>query len=170
MTKRLPVLLLIAFIANSAFAQNAMLTVGQTAPEIALSKIDGRPFSLDSLKTSLVLIDFWATWCAPCVEEQPALKALYKKFAPAVRDGKFEIIGVSLDKDKSSWQKMVTRLKVNWTQISDLRFWKSPVAKDYGIEELPFNVLIDEQKKILAINLHGKELEDFIQSRLFPLR
>ncbi|AHF14346.1 TlpA family protein disulfide reductase [Niabella soli] len=166
MGKLLYILLISALVANSVCAQDTLLKVGQTAPEIRLPDSRGDTVSLASLKTGLVLIDFWASWCAPCVEEQPQLKALYKKFDAAVKEGKFEIVGVSLDKEKKNWQQLVARLKINWIQISDLRFWKSPVAKDYGIEELPFNVLIDGQKKILAINIHGKELEDFIQHYL----
>ncbi|MBO9618450.1 MAG: TlpA family protein disulfide reductase [Niabella sp.] len=159
-------ILLISILATNTFAQNTVLKAGQTAPEIRLPDSKGDTVSLASLKSGLVLIDFWASWCAPCVEEQPQLKALYKKFAASVREGKFEIVGVSLDKEKSNWQQMVARLKISWTQLSDLKFWRSPVAKDYGIGELPFNVLVDGQKKILAINIHGKELEDFIQQYL----
>lgn len=113
-----------------------------------------------------MLIDFWATWCAPCVKEQPELKALYEKYANSVKNGKFEILGVSLDKSKENWQKTIERFKIDWLQVSDLKFWKSPVAKDYGIEGLPFNVLIDEQGKIIAINLHGKELEELVHKYL----
>ncbi|SDD25961.1 TlpA family protein disulfide reductase [Niabella drilacis] len=151
-------------------AQSTPLKTGSIAPEITLPRMDGSMFALSSLKGRLVLIDFWATWCAPCVKEQPQLKALYEKFAPEVKEGKFEIIGVSLDKDKSTWKKTVDRLKINWVQVSDLKFWRSPVAKDYGIEELPFNVLVDEQNKIIAINLHEKELENLIQRRLGATR
>ncbi len=148
------------------FAQNSTLKVGENAPEIALPKVDGTAFSLSSLKGRIVLIDFWATWCAPCVKEQPELKALYEKYANSVKNGKFEILGVSLDKSKENWQKTIERFKIDWLQVSDLKFWKSPVAKDYGIEGLPFNVLIDEQGKIIAINLHGKELEELVHKYL----
>lgn len=145
-----------------AAAQQAKMEIGQQAPEITLSKNDGPPFSLTSLKGKLVLIDFWATWCSPCMEEQPELKALYQK----VRGKEFEILGVSLDRNKESWQKAIDRFEISWPQVSDLKFWKSPVAKVYEIEELPFNVIIDAEGKIIAKNLHGKELEDFISQHL----
>ncbi|MGG5207664.1 TlpA family protein disulfide reductase [Chryseobacterium sp. MIQD13] len=143
-------------------AQQAKIEVGQQAPEINLSKTDDSPFILSSLKGKVVLIDFWATWCAPCVEEQPELKVLYDKFSDKVKNQEFEILGVSLDKNKESWQKAITRFEISWIQVSDLKFWKSPMAKSYEIEELPFNVIIDEKGKIIAKNLHGKDLGNFI--------
>ncbi|HLV46848.1 MAG TPA: TlpA disulfide reductase family protein [Flavobacterium sp.] len=153
-------------IANGVYAQNEVLKIGQTAPEISLPTLNGNTVTLSSLKGKLVLIDFWATWCAPCVKEQPELKAIYDKHSDKVKAGEFEILGVSLDKSKENWQKNIDRFKINWLQVSDLMFWRSPVAKDYAIEGLPFNVIIDEQGKIIAINLHGAELEDFINNHL----
>lgn len=143
-------------------AQQSKIEVGEQAPEINLSKPDDSSFSLSSLKGKVVLIDFWATWCAPCVGEQPELKTLYNTFSDQVKRQEFEILGVSLDKNKESWQKAIDRFGINWIQVSDLKFWKSPVAKAYNIEELPFNVIIDGEGKIMAKNLHGKELEEFI--------
>jgi len=142
------------------------LKIGQPAPEISLPTPNGNTVTLSSLRGKVVLIDFWATWCAPCVKEQPELKALYDQHIDHVKAGKFEILGVSLDKSKENWQKSIDRFKIDWLQVSDLMFWKSKVAKDYAIEGLPFNVLVNEQGNILAIDLHGKELEDFISDYL----
>lgn len=146
-------------------AQNK-IEIGKKAPEITMTKADGTSFSLSALKGKLVLIDFWATWCAPCVEEQPQLKAMYETYSEQVKNNQFEILGVSLDKNKESWQKAIDRFNINWIQISDLKFWKSPVAKLYEVDELPFNVIIDGEGTILAKNLHGKELEEFIKKSL----
>ncbi|MET3036602.1 TlpA disulfide reductase family protein [Chryseobacterium sp. NRRL B-14859] len=155
----------LVFISGFIFAQNST-EIGQKAPEINLSRADGSPFVLSSLKGKLVLIDFWATWCAPCVNEQPELKKLYDQFSEQVKNNTFEIVGVSLDRSKESWQKAIDRFAIDWIQISDLKFWKSPVAKAYGIEELPFNLIIDGNGTIIAKNLHDKELEEFLNKNL----
>lgn len=156
----------IIILTGSVYAQNTALKIGQVAPEISLPQPNGNTVTLSSLKGKLVLIDFWATWCAPCVKEQPELKAIYEKHNRKVKAGKFEILGVSLDKSKENWQKGIERFKIDWLQVSDLMFWKSPVAKDYAIEGLPFNVIVDENGKIAAINLHGTALDDFIDNYL----
>lgn len=158
-------LLFLVLFSGYVFAQNK-IEIGKKAPEITMSRPDGTSFSLSSLKGRLILIDFWATWCAPCVGEQPELKKLYETYSDQVKNNKFEILGVSLDKNKDSWQKAIDRFTINWTQVSDLKFWKSPVAKAYEIDELPFNVIIDGEGTIIARNLHEKELEEFLSKHL----
>jgi peroxiredoxin len=164
--KKLFFLLVISLFANSAFAQKTTLKVGQPAPEIALPQPDGDTLSLSSMRGEVVLIDFWATWCAPCVKEQSELKKIYQKYNQLVKKGRFQILGVSLDEKKSHWKKGIQRLDINWPQVSDLQFWNSRAAKDYGIEALPFNVIVNEEGKIVAINLHGKKLNHFLKKRL----
>jgi peroxiredoxin len=149
---------------SAIHAQSSGLKKGNIAPDISLPDLNGKEISLSSLKGKLVLIDFWGTWCAPCVEEQTDLAGLYQKFKNSqFSNGKgFEIFGVSLDIKKSNWENFVTTKKINWIQVSDLKFWKSPVAKTYNIQELPFNILIDGNGIILAKNLHGADLEKTI--------
>jgi len=158
-------ILFLVFLSVSVDAQKA-IEIGKRAPEITMTKADGTAFSLSTLKGKMVLIDFWATWCAPCVEEQPELKALYDTYSDKVKNNQFEILGISLDRNKESWQKAIDRFGINWIQISDLKFWKSPVAKLYEVDELPFNIIIDGQGTILAKNLHGKDLEEFLKKSL----
>ena len=164
--KKVFLFFLIILFTENLFAQNNEIKAGNPAPEIALPAPDGQIITLSSLKGKLVLIDFWASWCPPCVKEQPELKALYEKQSKNVKAGKFEILGLSIDKNKENWEKAIKRFKIPWPQVSDLKFWKSPVTSDYGIEDLPFNVIVDEQGIIVAINLHGKKLEDFIDHYL----
>ncbi|KQS30717.1 hypothetical protein ASG33_10015 [Dyadobacter sp. Leaf189] len=140
-------------------AQGTVVKVGNAAPEIALPGLKDDTVRLSSLRGKVVLIDFWASWCAPCVQEQPELKKLHTQFA---KQGKFEILGVSLDSKRPAWEKAIERLAISWPQVSDLKFWMSPVAGTYEIEALPFNVLVDRSGKIVAINLHGKALEEAI--------
>lgn len=160
-------LLLILFIGDDLNAQGNEIRIGSLAPEIILPTPKGDQFVLSSLRGNLVLIDFWATWCAPCVEEQPELKKLYSKYNNPDSDGKkLEILGVSLDNKKEAWEKTIKKFNIKWTQVSDLKFWTSPVAKTYDIQALPYNLLLDEKGYVIALNLHGKELESFIESYL----
>ena len=142
-------------------AQSIGLEQGNKSPEIKLPTVKGDTVALSSLKSKLVLIDFWGTWCAPCVAEQAELAKLYNKYKQSnFTNGEgFEIYGVSLDAKKSNWENFITTNKINWIQVSDLKFWRSPVAKTFNIQALPFNILIDGHGIILAKNLHGIDLE-----------
>jgi len=154
-------LLLFGSTISTLSAQKTGLEPGNKAPEIKLPTLKGDTVALSTLKGKLVLIDFWGTWCSQCVQEQSELAKLYRKYKlAAFTNGKgFEIYGVSLDVKKSNWENFINTNKIDWIQVSDLKFWRSPVAKTYNIQGLPFNVLIDGNGIILAKNLHGIDLE-----------
>jgi len=131
--------------------------VGQTAPEISLPDLNGKEIKLSSFRGKYVLVDFWASWCKPCREENPTVVKAYNKY----KDKNFTILGVSLDRpgQKDEWMKAVMKDNLAWTQVSDLMFWNSPVVQLYGIEGIPYNVLVDPDGKIIAESLRGPALE-----------
>lgn len=135
--------------------RTAAIKPGSQAPEIILPMPNDKEFSLSSLKGKVVLIDFWASWCGPCRKELPNVKRCYQKF----KSKGFEVLGVSLDKEKSAWLEAITKEGLTWPQVSDLKFWNCEAAQTYAVQSIPFTVLVDREGKIIATDLRGTELE-----------
>jgi len=159
--KKLFVAVLLFFSMIAVKAQVVGLEVGDIAPEIDLPDTKGNKVALSSLRGEMVLVDFWASWCGPCIKEQPELLKLYNTYPE-----KFQIYGVSLDTKKPLWTGAITKLKLPWTQVSDLKYWSSPAAADYMVQALPFNVLLDKNGIILAKNIHGNQLNELVKELL----
>ena len=131
-------------------------------PEIKETTPDGKTISLSSFRGKIVLIDFWASWCAPCRRENPYVVDLYNKY----KEKDFEIFGVSLDDNVEAWKKAIEKDGLTWPQVSDLKKWESRVVKDFHIEAIPYSVLIDREGKIIAKGLRKDELEVKIMEAL----
>jgi peroxiredoxin len=144
------------------------VAVGATAPDFTQATPDGKPLTLSSLRGKYVLIDFWASWCGPCRRENPNVVAAYNKF----KDKGFTILGVSLDKDtgREAWLKAIEKDGLAWNQVSDLKYWQNAAAKDYGVQAIPQNFLIDPSGKIVATNLRGEKLQETLSQLLSQVK
>ena len=131
------------------------IKVGAEAPELILPMPNDKDFALSSLRGKVVLVDFWASWCAPCRKELPNVKRCYEKY----KSKGFEILGVSLDKDRAAWLEAISKEGLTWPQVSDLKFWQSEACQIYAVQSIPYTVLIDKEGKIIATDLRGAELD-----------
>lgn len=137
--------------------------IGSLAPEISLKNPDGVEMKLSSLKGKIVLLDFWASWCAPCRRENPNVVALYNKH----KDNGFAIYSVSLDKTADPWKNAIKADGLIWPyHVSDLAGWQSSAAALYGVSSIPRTFLIDKEGKIVATNLRGEELDRKVEELL----
>lgn len=135
---------------------------GTAAPAFTLPDTAGKQVNLSDFKGKIVLLDFWASWCAPCRHENPNIVAQFKKY----RDKDFTVLGVSLDNNRNAWLKAIIADGLQWTQLSDLQGTYSEVAELYTVTALPANWLIDKQGNILGKNIFGKELEERLEEIL----
>lgn len=135
-------------------SQSTQVAIGQTAPDFTLPDVNGKPFTLSSLRGKYVLLDFWASWCGPCREENPNVVATYKEF----KNKNFTVLGVSLDKEKKDWVGAIKSDGLEWKQVSDLKYWNNAAAALYSVEAIPYNVLIDPTGKVIATSLRGSDL------------
>ena len=135
-----------------------LVAPGKLAPDFEELMLDQKTkMKLSDLRGNVVLLDFWASWCAPCRKENPALVELYKKYK---KDG-FTIMSVSFDTDKEKWKSAIIADKLTWTNhVSDLGGWNSKVGKIYKVNSVPFTVLIDKDGKIIKLNLRGEALSN----------
>ncbi|WP_207426544.1 TlpA disulfide reductase family protein [Pedobacter sp. SYSU D00535] len=137
-----------------------MFSVGAVAPNFTQVDTAGKPINLTDFRGKYVLLDFWASWCKPCRDENPNVVAAFNQYK-----GKgFTVLGVSLDREgaKNAWLKAIADDELAWTHVSDLKFWQNEVARMYNIRSIPQNFLLDPKGKIIAKNLRGAELQSFL--------
>jgi peroxiredoxin len=139
------------------------VSAGKIAPDFVMNDVNGKPISLSSIiGTKLLLIDFWAAWCGPCRAENPNVVKVYKEFN---KKG-FNVIGVSLDRNKEDWIRAIADDKLSWIHVSDLQYWNNAAVKLYAVNAIPSNYLLDDKGMILARNLRGENLYNKVKEIL----
>lgn len=141
------------------------LRVGAEFPDFQAEDTDGKSLSLDQFKNKIVLIDFWATWCPPCVDEMPTIVKTYKKYHAQG----FEIIGINLDYDENKFSRFMEDNGMTWRQYFDGKGGQNKLARKYSIDSIPATFLVGTDGKIIAKNLRGSSLEEAVRKALAKL-
>ncbi|MBR4434453.1 MAG: TlpA family protein disulfide reductase, partial [Bacteroidaceae bacterium] len=139
-------------------------SVGKQFIDFEMNNMAGGTSKLSDFvkQNKVTLVDFWASWCGPCRQKMPNVKAAYEKFGAKG----FGIVGVSLDRDEESWKKGVADLGMAWPQLSDLKYWDCAGADLYGVRAIPATVLINQEGTIIARNLRGEALAEKLEEVL----
>jgi peroxiredoxin len=138
------------------------LTNGAKFPDFSEKDLLGNPLSLSQYENKIVLVEFWATWCGPCVAELPNIIQAYNKH----HSNGFEVIGISLDQDEQKLKSFLKAKELPWVQYFDGKGWQNKLAAKYGIDSVPATFLLDRQGKIIAQDLHGNALEEALTKAL----
>ena len=148
---------------NERIQEQKKTAIGIVAPDFTMNDPEGKPIQLSSLRGKIVLVDFWAAWCGPCRQENPNVVKLYQQY----HDKGFEILGVSLDKNKEDWLKAIKSDNLTWMHVSDLQYWQNAAARLYGVNAIPQSFLLDKDGKIIGKGLRGEQLANKLME-LFP--
>jgi peroxiredoxin len=140
---------------NQLIEESKINPIGSVVADFSQADTAGNPVNISAYRGKYVLLDFWASWCRPCRQENPNVVAAFEKF----KDKNFTIVGVSLDQNKKAWIDAIKMDGLNWSHMSDLKGWGNQVAALFKITSIPQNLLLDPQGRIIAKNLRGGALQ-----------
>jgi thiol-disulfide isomerase/thioredoxin len=161
-------MIVIYFIGRYFYKQPKYIN-GASAPDFAGQMYDDSSMKLSDLKGQYVLLDFWGSWCGPCVAEAPDLKKIYDTFhGKSFKDAKgFEIVSVGIESDKERWLLAIQKLNLNWRyHVSDFQNLDSPIAKQYGVRVIPTKFLLNTEGVIIGVNQSLADIETVLTSKL----
>lgn len=156
------------FIYDYSFNREPKFIVGETAPDFEAKKPDGSTLKLSDYRGKVVLLDFWGTWCGPCLSEIPALVQIYNKYKNTQfgEANGFEIVAVAMDKDKAKWENVIKQRGMNWQgHVSDLKRMRGEVGALYKVREIPTKYLLNEKGVIISVNPTVQELNAILAKR-----
>ena len=143
-------------------ADPVLALIGNTVPDFSATDLDGNPISLEQYRGKVVLLDFWAVWCGPCIAEMPTVKKVYDTY----KDEGFDIIGISLDTDENRLRDYLKENEIPWRQVFSGKGWDSPVSRQYNIRAIPAPWLIDKEGKLISHQARGEALEHLVVEAL----
>ena len=161
------------FTVGKHFYAKPKVNDGEKAPDFVAVSHQGQGFKLSDLKGKYVLLDFWGSWCGPCIAEAPSLIALHKKYGSArFKDAEgFAIVSVAVEKDRQRWLAAIERLGFTWPHqaidpVSSYKFFDSPIAGSYGVKQLPTKFLLDGERKIVGVDMAVEAVDGFLGERV----
>ena len=147
--------------ASAAEADSTESAASQQFEDFTQKDLDGKEISaLEFIKgNKLTIVDFWASWCPPCVREIPNIKAIYE----ANKASGLGVLSISLDEDADAWKGAIKKYEMDWKHVSDLQGWKNAAAQQYGVQSIPFMMVVDGEGKIIAQGVRGEELKNLVE-------
>jgi peroxiredoxin len=150
------------FPGHQALAELKKKQRSRQAPDFSMSDTSGKAVALSSFRGKYVLVDFWASWCGPCRDENPNVVSAFNRF----KEKNFTILGVSLDKNRAAWLQAIQHDQLTWNHVSDLQYWNNAAATLYEVRSIPYNILIDPQGNIIGEDLRGQDLHKALEKVL----